>query len=57
MSYKTALESPEFKSFNIIGENGIIDLVNKFNIMVTANGSWPVTDQQWFEAQNKMSFG
>ena len=50
------LESPEFKSFNIIGENGIIDLVNKFNIMVTANGSWPISDQQWFEAQQQDEF-
>ena len=53
---QTALESPEFKSFNIIGENGIIDLVNKFNIMVTTNGSWSISDQQWFEAQQKDEF-
>ncbi len=53
---QTTLESPEFKSFNIIGEHGIIDLVNKFNLMVTSNGSWPVTDQQWLEAQQKDEF-
>jgi hypothetical protein len=53
---QTTLESPEFKSLNIIGEHGIIDLVAKFNLMVTANGSWPVTDQQWLEAQQKDEF-
>ena len=53
---QTTLDSPEFKSFNIIGEHGIIDLVAKFNLMVTANGSWPVTNQQWLEAQQKDKF-
>ncbi len=53
---QTTLESPEFKSFNIIGEHGIIDFVAKFTLMVTANGSWPVTDQQWLEAQQKDEF-
>ena len=53
---QTTLESPEFKSFNIIGGIGMIDLVNKFNIMVTANESWPITDQQWFETQQKDEF-
>ena len=45
------LQSPEFKSLHIIGENGIIDLVNKFYNMVTANGLWPSSNEAWLEAQ------
>ena len=50
------LESPNFKSINIIGENGVIDLVNKFYNMVTADGTWPINNEQWMEAQNKDEF-
>ena len=50
------LESPEFKIMNIIGENGVIDLVNKFYNMVTANGHWPTTNEEWLAAQDRDEF-
>ena len=46
------LQSPEFKSLDILGENGIIDLVNKFYNMVTANGIWLSTNEAWLTAQS-----
>ena len=52
LQHISILQSPEFKSFNILGENGIIDLVNKFYNMVTANGIWPSTNEAWLIAQS-----
>jgi hypothetical protein len=48
----TILQSPEFKSLNILGEHGVIDLVNKFYNIVTANGNWPTTNNAWLEVQS-----
>ena len=45
------LKSPAFKTLYISGETGVIDLVNKFYNMVTANGHWPTTNEKWSEAQ------
>ena len=47
------LASPEFKSINICGEDGVIHLVSKFHNMVTANGTWPTSNEMWMEAQSK----
>jgi hypothetical protein len=40
------LHSPDFKVFNIHGNDGIIQLVNDFYALVTANGVWPSTNEQ-----------
>ncbi len=52
LQHISILQSPEFKSFYILGKNGIIDLVNKFYNMVTANGIWPSTNEAWLIAQS-----
>jgi len=50
------LHSHHFKYYNIIGENGIIDLVSQFHNMATANDTWPKTNEEWLESQKKDEF-
>jgi len=50
------LHSHHFKYYNIIGENGIIDLVTQFHNMATANNTWPKTNGEWLEFQKKDEF-
>ena len=45
--------SKEFKVRHLLGENGVVDLVECFHKMATGNSTWPRTDEQWFEAQKK----
>ena len=35
--------------FNIYGNDGIIQLINDFYSLVTANGVWPSTNEQWMD--------
>ena len=46
-------QSEDFKVRHILGENGVVDLVECFHNMATGNSTWPKTDEQWFEAQKK----
>ena len=44
-------QSENFKQRQLLGENGVVNLVEEFHRMATGNSLWPKTNAQWLEAQ------